>query len=71
MTEDKFVWDSRNVLWHAKRTKVAGWIDYDFSKRYWYARTAGTVDNPVVRGEFDNEQSARDFLQFIANSENT
>lgn len=50
--------------------RVLGWIGYELNSQMWYARTAGTVDNPVVRGEFDNEQSARDFLQFITTVEN-
>lgn len=71
MSEDKFVWDNRGVLWHANHTKVAGWIDYDAANSFWYARTAGTFDQPPVRAEFDNKEAARDFLMFIANSENT
>lgn len=53
-----------------RRANVLGWVGYDLTFKFWYARTAGTVDNPVVRGEFDNEQSARDFLQFITSVEN-
>jgi hypothetical protein len=58
-----------NVLFLGSR--VLGWIGYELANQMWYARTAGTVDNPVVRGEFDNEQSAKDFLQFITTVENT
>lgn len=53
-----------------RNARVLGWIGYDSTFKFWYARTAGTVDNPVVRGEFDNEQSAKDFLQFITSVEN-
>ncbi len=68
--DEKFVWVN-NVLWHANSPTVAGWVDYDLASQFWYARTAGTVNHPVVRAEFDNEEAARDFLMFIANSENT
>lgn len=47
------------------RERVLGWIGYELDTKVWYARTAGTIDNPAIRGEFDNEQSARDFIQFI------
>jgi hypothetical protein len=50
--------------------RVLGWIGYESNSRMWYARTAGTVDNPVIRGEFDNCESAEDFLQFITSVEN-
>lgn len=53
-----------------RRTSVLGWIGYDLTFKFWYARTAGTIDRPTVRAEFDNEQSARDFLQFITTVEN-
>lgn len=68
MTE-KFRWE-KNMLWFADGRHIAGWVDYDYTNQFWYARTAGTIDNPVVRAEFDNEQSARDFLQFITSVEN-
>ena len=70
MSDEKFIWQ-RNMLWHANGRTVAGWVDYDAASRVWYARTAGTVNQPVVRAEFDNKEAARDFLMFIANSENT
>lgn len=53
-----------------RRERVLGWVGHDFKSQFWYARTAGTIDSPPIRGEFDNEQSARDFLQFITNVEN-
>jgi hypothetical protein len=71
MTDEKFIWDARDVLWRANSTNVAGWVDYDPANRFWYARTAGSIENPVVRAEFDNKEAARDFLMFIANAENT
>jgi len=71
MTAEKFVWGKSDVLWHANRTRVAGWIVYDVAPSIYSARTAGTNDRPVVRAEFDNMESARDFLMFIANAENT
>ena len=52
-------------------SRVLGWVGYDSHSLMWYARTAGTKNNPYTRGEFDNEQSARDFLQFITAVENT
>ena len=65
MTEPKW---RANVLHQGDR--VLGWLGYDATFQVWYARTAGTIDNPVVRGEFDNRESAKDFLQFITNVEN-
>lgn len=70
MNDEKFVWKG-GVLWRANEDVVAGWIDYDAGRSFWYARTAGTFTHPPVRAEFDNKESARDFLMFIANSENT
>jgi hypothetical protein len=70
MSDEKFMWDN-NVLWHANGRTVAGWVDYSINGQFWYARTAGTVSDPVVRAEFDNKEAARDFLMFIANSEST
>jgi hypothetical protein len=69
MTE-KFRWD-KNILWFADGRRIAGWVDYDFANQFWFARTAGTLTNPPVRAEFDNQEAARDFLMFIANSEDT
>lgn len=71
MTDDKFIWDKHNILWHANTKNIAGWVDYDTNSQFWYARTAGTLDHPTVRAEFDNKEAAQDFLMFIANSENT
>lgn len=53
-----------------RRARVLGWIGYYAGAQLWYARTAGTRDSPIIRGTFDNEQSARDFLQFITSVEN-
>lgn len=52
------------------RGRVLGWVGYDSAKAVWYARTSGTRTHPTARGEFDNEQAARDFLQFITSVEN-
>lgn len=60
-----------NVLVLLSRNNVLGWVGHDLSSQFWYARTASHSDNPPIRGEFDNEQSARDFLQFITSVENT
>jgi len=70
MNDEKFIWDARDVLWHANSTDVAGWIVYDAAPSVYCARTAGSLENPVVRAEFDNKEAARDFLMFIANAEN-
>jgi len=51
--------------------RVLGWIGYEPSSYMWFARTSGTLARPSVRGEFDNEHAARDFLQFITSVENT
>ena len=66
MTEPKW---RANVLYSGDR--VLGWVGYDSDNKVWYARTAGTKDNPPARGEFDNFESATDFLQFITAVENT
>jgi hypothetical protein len=65
---EKFYWAGK-VLFQANGRIVAGWVGYDTASQFWYARTSGGHDRPVVRGEFDNEQSAQDFLMFIANTE--
>lgn len=70
MSDEKFVWGKNDVLWHANRQQVAGWLLYDVQNQMWAARTAGTLDKPTVRAEFDNRESAEDFLMFIANAEN-
>lgn len=70
MSDEKFRWGKNGILWYANSMKIAGWVNYVPAPQYWYARTAGTIDNPMVRAEFDNEESARDFLMFLANSEN-
>lgn len=68
MTHPEPEWRS-NVLYRGNL--VLGWVGYDSHSQTWYARTAGTKDNPPARGEFDNSQSARDFIQFITSVENT
>jgi hypothetical protein len=70
MSDEKFVWKGA-VLWHANDDVVAGWVSRIATTQIWYARTAGTLERPTVRAEFDNRESAEDFLMFIANSENT
>jgi len=66
MTEP--VWRD-NVL--SRGDRVLGWVGYDMLLQLWYARTAGTIDNPSIRGEFYTRESAKDFLQFITSVENT
>jgi hypothetical protein len=48
--------------------KVHGWVDSNMGG-VWYGRTAGTKELPAIRGEFDNEQSARDFVMFLASTQ--
>lgn len=68
--DEKFYWAGK-VLFQADGRIVAGWVGYDTASQFWYARTSGNAGHPPVRGEFDNEQSAQDFLMFIANTEDT
>jgi len=49
--------------------RVLGWVGYESNRAIWYGRTAGTADLPFIRGEFDNEQSARDFVMFLASTQ--
>jgi hypothetical protein len=49
--------------------RVLGWVGYELNRDIWYGRTAGTADLPFIRGEFDNEQSARDFVMFLASTQ--
>ena len=67
MTQPEPEWGA-NVLYRGDR--VLGWVGYDATSQLWYARTAGTLDNPTIRGSFDNNESAKDFLQFITTVEN-
>jgi hypothetical protein len=69
-SDEKFRWSTSNVLWHANSTRIAGWVGYDANSMMYYARTAGTLDQPFVRAEFDNKEAAQDFLLFIAHAEN-
>lgn len=64
MTEPKWIGP---VLYNSNF--VLGWIGYDSTSQFWYARTSGTNTHAPVRGSFDTEQSARDFLQFITSVE--
>jgi hypothetical protein len=57
------------VLFSSNR--VLGWIGYESNSQMWYARTSGNNNQPYIRGEFDNKESAKDFLQFITTVENT
>jgi hypothetical protein len=68
MSDEKFEWD-KDILWHTGASVVAGWLVYDPVSHIWTARTSGTLDKPTVRAEFDNRESAEDFLMFIANAE--
>ena len=51
--------------------KVLGWVGQvglDATSS-WYGRTAGTVDVPFIRGEFEIEQAAKDFVMFLASTQ--
>jgi hypothetical protein len=50
-------------------TKVLGWVGYELNREIWYGRTAGTQDVPFIRGEFGIEQAARDFVMFLASTQ--
>ena len=64
----EFEWKGR-VLFRAN--KVHGWVDTT-PDGAWYGRTAGTKELPPIRGEFDNQDSAKDFVMFLASTqENT
>jgi hypothetical protein len=50
--------------------KVLGWVgQVGLGNAIWYGRTAGTVDLPFIRGEFEIEQAARDFVMFLASTQ--
>ena len=51
--------------------KVLGWVGMvgGYTPSIWYGRTAGTVDLPFIRGEFEVEQAARDFVMFLASTQ--
>jgi hypothetical protein len=51
--------------------KVLGWVGQVGlgATSIWYGRTAGTADLPFIRGEFEIEQAARDFVMFIASTQ--
>lgn len=60
-----------NMLWRGRR--VVGWIGHsDSIDTPWYGRTAGTKEVPFIRAEFEIEQAAKDFVMFLASTqENT
>jgi hypothetical protein len=50
--------------------KVLGWVgQVGLGGAIWYGRTAGTADLPFIRGEFEIEQAARDFVMFLASTQ--
>jgi len=59
-------WKGR-VLFRAN--KVHGWVDTTTDGGVWYGRTAGTKEQPPIRGEFDNQDSAKDFVMFLASTQ--
>jgi hypothetical protein len=51
--------------------KVLGWVGTvgGYIPSIWYGRTAGTNDLPFIRGEFEIEQAAKDFVMFLASTQ--
>jgi hypothetical protein len=66
--KDELTWRD-TVLWRGRR--VVGWVGRvdGYTPSIWYGRTAGTVDLPFIRGEFEIEQAARDFVMFLASTQ--
>jgi hypothetical protein len=57
-----------NMLWRGRR--VLGWIGRsDSVENPWYGRTAGTKEVPFIRAEFEIEQAAKDFVMFLASTQ--
>jgi hypothetical protein len=52
-------------------SRVLGWVGQVGLgvTSIWYGRTAGTKDVPFIRGEFEIEQAARDFVMFLASTQ--
>jgi hypothetical protein len=56
------------ILW--KGNAVVGWVgQIGIGTDLWYGRTAGTNDVPFIRGEFEIEQAAKDFVMFLASTQ--
>jgi len=57
------------ILW--KGDKVLGWVGTNSMspENPWYGRTAGTKEVPFIRGEFEIEQAAKDFVMFVASTQ--
>lgn len=58
------------ILW--RRSAVLGWVGKcDTPETPWYGRTAGSLETPFIRAEFETEQAAKDFVLFLASTRET
>jgi hypothetical protein len=65
--KDELRWNG-NMLWRGR--KVYGWVGRTENvENPWYGRTAGTKAVPFIRGEFEIEQAAKDFVMFLASTQ--
>ncbi len=66
--KDELIWKG-TVLFRGN--KVLGWVGANGMnpENPWYGRTAGTADLPFIRGEFEIEQAAKDFVMFLASTQ--
>jgi hypothetical protein len=57
------------ILW--KGNAVVGWVGANGTnpENPWYGRTAGTKEAPCIRAEFEIEQAAKDFVMFLASTQ--
>lgn len=65
--KEELVWKA-NMLWQGRQVK--GWIGHNDSiENPWYGRTAGSKEVPFIRAEFEIEQAAKDFVMFLASTQ--
>lgn len=65
--KDELTWRG-TVLFRGN--KVLGWVGFSADpENPWYGRTAGTKAAPCVRAEFEIEQAAKDFVMFLASTQ--
>lgn len=64
---DELVWKD-DLLWRGLR--VVGWVGRNNDPiNPWYGRTAGTKEVPCIRAEFEIHQAAKDFVMFLASTQ--
>jgi hypothetical protein len=64
---DELRWQG-SILWRGGA--VIGWVGKsDSPDTPWYGRTAGLKELPFVRAEFEIEQAAKDFVTFLASTQ--